>query len=283
MRHLGLRDSTIGVWIETGYLEKVLPRVYAIGHRAPNREADLWAAILYAGPGAALSHATAAHWRGLIDYPPRQIEVSTPRKIASHCGVQVYARRRTERTTHNALPITSIPRMLLDLAAIAEQRVLRRALAQLDYRRELDVEAISAICRSGRTGSRKLRLALTIHNPRLAHVNGPLEYGFMEFCERSKLPLPQVNVRVHGILVDAYWPQQKLVVELDGLANHSTPAQLRRDKANDLKLRGHGLTVIRYDWDLVHGAPRRLHDDLIAALEPGQQVGDSLDRGVRAL
>ena len=85
--------------------------------RAPSREADLWAAILYAGPGAMLSHGTAAHWRGLIDYPPPTIEVSTPRKTKSISGVKVYARREFQRDFHDRLPVTSIAQTVLDLAA----------------------------------------------------------------------------------------------------------------------------------------------------------------------
>ena len=92
------------MWVETGYLTRVLPRVYAVGHTAPSREADLWSAILYAGPGAMFSHATAAHWRGLIDYPPHVIEVTTPRKTRSIRRVQVHADVRRQRHFHNRLP-----------------------------------------------------------------------------------------------------------------------------------------------------------------------------------
>src|ERR1700749_4273928 len=72
---LGVPGSGIALWIRSGYLTRVLPKVYAVGHTAPSREADLWAAVLYAGPGAMLSHASAAHHRGLIIYPPDVIHV----------------------------------------------------------------------------------------------------------------------------------------------------------------------------------------------------------------
>ncbi|HEY2654854.1 MAG TPA: hypothetical protein VGI55_03635 [Solirubrobacteraceae bacterium] len=90
--------------IETGRLHHVLPKVYAVGHRARSRDADLWAAILYADPGAMLSHATAAHWRGLINHPPRMIDVTTPRKIKSITGVRVYAQREPKRHLHHRIP-----------------------------------------------------------------------------------------------------------------------------------------------------------------------------------
>ena len=73
----GVTDATVRRWRDAGYLHLVLPRVYAVGHPGSSTEADLAAALLYAGPGAMLSHATAAWWLGLLKYPPRQIILST--------------------------------------------------------------------------------------------------------------------------------------------------------------------------------------------------------------
>jgi hypothetical protein len=213
-----------------------------------------------------LSHATAAQWRGLIEYPPAAIEVSTPREVNSLPGIRVYGRRRMERCMHNGIPVTSIAQTVLDLAAVADFKLVRKALARLDFRHELDVAACEAICRSGRPGSAALRQALAIHQPRLAHTNGPLEYDFFAWCERWNVPLPLVNVRLHGVLVDAWWPDRGVVVELDGGDNHSSRAQIRRDRADELTLRQQGLIVLRYDWDLVHEQPRRVYGDLTACL-----------------
>jgi hypothetical protein len=182
----------------------VLPRVYAVGHVAPSREADLWAGILYAGPGAMLSHGTAAHWRGLIDYPPSTIEVATPRDINSTGGVKVYARRQYQRDSHARLLVAPIPETVVDLAATSSIKAVRRALAVLDYRHELDLDALQAICTHGRPGSARLRQALHIHQPELAATNGSFEERFLEWCEHWKIPVPNFNVRVHGILVDAH-------------------------------------------------------------------------------
>src|SRR6202045_2481733 len=80
LRALGVDNRTINRWLATGYLFRVLPGVYAVGHRAKTTEADLFAAVLYAGPGAMLSHATAAWWVGLVKSRPYMIHVSTPRR-----------------------------------------------------------------------------------------------------------------------------------------------------------------------------------------------------------
>ena len=263
---LGLPKTTIAREVDCGRLVPVLPRVYAVGHTAPSRQADLWAAILYAGPDAMLSHATAAHWIGLIDYPSKHIEVTTPRRIKSTAHVRVYAKRRTTRQFHNHLPVTPIPQTILDLAATTNLKILRRALANLDYRHQLDPRALEATCKRGRAGSKRLRQALAIHQPQLARTNSPLEVDFLYFCERHHVPIPIFNSILHGIRVDAHWPGTTLVVELDGYDNHSSRAQLHHDKQNDLKLRRQGLTVLRYDRDLLRRQPRPIREEILARL-----------------
>jgi hypothetical protein len=254
-------------WIGQGHLQPVLPRVYAVGHTAPGREAKLWSAVLYAGPGAMLDFGTGAHWRGLIDFAPRVIQVSTPRDVDSLAGVRVYGRRaKLVREFHRGMPVAPIPVTMVNLAATSGLRVVKRALGQLDFQRLLDVDSLLEVCGRGQAGSKLLRRAIAEYDPRAKYANGPLELAFLELCRQRKLPLPLLNTYVHGIRTDAYWPQQGLVVELDSELAHSTPAQRRRDRRNDLILRSHGLTVHRYDWDLVQTHRDEVCRDVIGAL-----------------
>ncbi|HEX3617501.1 MAG TPA: DUF559 domain-containing protein [Solirubrobacteraceae bacterium] len=252
-------------WIERGYLTRVLPKVYAVGHTAPSREADLWAAVLYAGPGAMLSHPSAAHHRGLIIYAPKEIHVSTARyKIRSIPGaVVVHGRRELKRSVWEGIPTTTNAQTVLDLAADPSGFALvRRALAVLEYRGELDLGAIDALCGKGKRGCKALREALAIHQPELAHTNGELEEAFLSLCERFGLAVPQCNRWMYGFPVDAYWPDINLIAEVDGL-QHSKPGQLRKDRRNELTLREHGHRVVRYDWALVKAASKQVAADLV--------------------
>lgn len=268
LNRVGITNDVVRRWTENGYLQRVLPKVYAVGHVAPSREANLWGAVLYAGPGAMLCHATNAHWRGLIDYAPRSIQVSTRRDVRSRQGIEVHARRaELVRELHEGIPVTTIPVMMVDLAATAGARVVHRALGQLDFQKLLDVDSLLAECRSGRRGATALREAIESYDPRRKYANGRLEEDFYEMCKRRGLPLPVLGTYVHNIKCDAYWPEQGLVVELDGEDNHSSPAQRRRDRRNDLTLRGHGLTVLRYDWDLVHEHPDEVCADVLRELK----------------
>src|SRR2546421_3039461 len=117
LERLGITSSTIAMWRRQGYLHPRLPRVYAVGHAATSIEAELAEALLYAGPGAMLSHATAAWWWGLIDKPPSTIHISTPRRCRSLRGITVHQRRDCTRTWHKNLPVTIVAQTLLDFAS----------------------------------------------------------------------------------------------------------------------------------------------------------------------
>jgi Protein of unknown function (DUF559) len=77
-------------------------------------------------------------------------------------------------------------------------------------------------------------------------TRSPLERTFLALCERAGIPMPDVNVWVAGVLVDAVWRDRRLVVELDGKDNHSSWAQIQDDRSKELRLRAAGFDVIRY-------------------------------------
>ena len=173
LRRKSLRSGSRSAWSRDGSSRRLPPprasRAYTrSGHRAPSVEADLTAAVLYAGPGAMLSHATALWWRGLIDRQPWPIEVSTPRRCRSLHGVRVYGRRNCGRVWHKDLPVTTIEQALLDFAARAPLERVRYALSVADYLQVLDVPALQVTAGTGRAGSTKLRKALERHEPKLA-------------------------------------------------------------------------------------------------------------------
>ena len=243
---LGIESWSIARWVDAGYLHPVHPRVYAVGHRAPSVEADLWAAVLYAGPGAMLSHATALWWRGLLDHQPWPLQVATPRRCRSLDGIRVYGRRTHERSPHKGLPTTTIEQALLDFAASAPIERIRHVLANADYHKVLDIPTLQVIAGNARPGSTKLKNALTRHEPKLARTRSALERRFVTVCERAGIPLPEVNVYVEGVLVDAVWRERRLVVELDGKDNHSSWAQIQEDRSKELRLRAAAFDVVRY-------------------------------------
>lgn len=272
LKRLGVSDATVRDWVEQGYLHRVLPRVYAVGHCATTLEAELAGALLYAGRGAMLSHATAAWWLGLADARPRVIDVSTSRRCLSTAGIRVHGRRAgVERTWHRRLPVTPLAQTLLDYATVATLSKLRRALAQADYQGVLGPPIQEAILAQRRPGCAKLRRALERHQPLLANSRSALEADFLELCESAELPLPEINARAEGWTVDALWRRERVVVELDGWRNHRTPAQVRRDRQKEAELRMAGYIVLRYSYEQVTRHPDLVIGELRAVLaERGQ-------------
>ncbi len=138
---------------------------------------------------------------------------------------------------------------MLDFARVAPYRRVRYALAEAEYHQLLDVEALERIRGRGRRGSEGLGRALAHHRPELAHTRSEFERRFIELCEWGGLPIPEFNVKLLGLTVDALWRRQRVVVELDGKAGHGTPAQMARDHERDLRLRAVGFVVLRYAWE----------------------------------
>ena len=82
----------IARWLRTRRLHRLHRQVFAIGHTALSIEARLWAALLYAGTGAVLSHTTAAWIWSLIDTEPRA-SISPFAGAALHCPMFVSTTR----------------------------------------------------------------------------------------------------------------------------------------------------------------------------------------------
>lgn len=229
-------------------------------------EGRLVAALLYAGDGAVLSHATAAWWWGLVDSEPRIIDISCLRTVTPTRGIVIRQRRRFDHTRHRRMPITTVPQTLMDYATRAPLIDVRHALARTDYPGLLDIHAVEAVLGQGRPGTAALRRALRQHEPKLAHTRSGLEVTFLSLCETAGVPLPEVNVRIGRWTVDALWRRERVVVELDGHDNHRSRAQIERDHRKDLELRAAGYVVLRYTWAQVTFSPQLVLADLAATL-----------------
>jgi hypothetical protein len=213
-----------------------------------------------------LSHMTAAWWWKLTQRHPHVTEVSTPRQCRSLYRIKVHQRGSLERVLLNGLTVTTIPQTLLDYASQMPFEDVRYVLAEADYHRLVDLDAVGRMAGRGRPGSARLRRALDVHWPDLAQTRSGLERAFLFLCESGGIPRPKVNVRVCGFRVDCFWPEHRVAVELDGGKGHSTERQLRRDHGRDLTLRSAGIVVRRYADTQVYGQGEVVLADLRDAL-----------------
>lgn len=269
----GMTAGAIARAVRASRLHRIYPAVYAVGHRALTIEGCLVAALLHAGPGAALSHATAAWWWGLTDAAPRRIHVSAPGRRRSRHEVCVHHPRSFDRQYHRHLPVTPVPRTLLDCAAAFSFNQLRRALAEADYLGLLNDREVTRALGPGHHGAACLRQALAKHRPELARTRSVLEERFLALCETTDLLLLEVNATVAGLEVDAVWRARGVVVELDGQTAHGGDRSVGRDRDRELRLRAAGYVVLRYSWEQITRAPERVIADLTPALIPPAPSG----------
>jgi hypothetical protein len=223
--------------------------VYAVGHAAPSVEAEQMEAILYAGPGAALAAGSCLWWRGLLKFPPNVIHVSTPHKRQAQPGIKILGRRQFSRQPHHGLMTTPIAQALRDFAATATFELVQFAVAQAEYHGLLDSAEIRAVIGQGRPGTKRLREAIDTYLPELAETLSELERALVRLIVSDPtIPMPEISRRVREGRVDAKWEQRRLIVEVDGVKGHSTPAQVHRDHTRDLNHRNDGFETRRYSY-----------------------------------
>ncbi|MGH2982426.1 MAG: endonuclease domain-containing protein [Solirubrobacterales bacterium] len=208
------------------------------------------AAVLSCGPGAALSHETAAGLWAICRAPPGVIDVSVPACLDPRPpGIRVH--RRTclsagDIRRRYGIPLTSPVYTLVDLAARLEADQLEAAINEADKRDLTDPESLRTALDqiSRRPGVARLRTLLDRGAFTLTDTH--LERLFLPLARRAGLPPPQTQRPVNGFRVDFHWPDLGLVVETDGLRYHRTPAQQAKDRVRDQVHAAAGLTPLRF-------------------------------------
>jgi hypothetical protein len=233
------------------------------------------AAVLAVGAGAVLSHRDAAALHGMRPTPEgRRVSVSTPAHARAVAGVWLKARRtlaEEDRAVVRAIPVTSPARTLVDLAPMLTAAQLQSTLGEADRRGLLDVAAVErALARTkGRHGHghRRLRDALDAHARHGAVLaRSWLEERFLDLVLTAGLPRPLLNAPAAGFEVDALWPGERVVVELDGWADHKERAAASRDRDKTNQLQVTGYVVLRFLHGDVVGRPGEVAAAIRAAL-----------------
>lgn len=236
-------------------LERVARTVYRVpGLDGPR--ADVVAAVLGYGPHASASHETAGRLHDLLMHKVARMVVSTWRGHPDRRADVVLHRVRLscdERTVCDGVPVTSVARTVLDLAATLPDRAFEQALArglrQNDGMRDQLVELIARY--PPRPGTPRLRALLAADEPP-AMTRSDAEERFLALVRTAQLHAPEVNTRIHGFETDFHWRAQAVVVEIDGLAYHTTRAAQQRDRQRDSALGAAGIRVLRFTWqDLI--------------------------------
>lgn len=260
LRSAGISRSAVSRRVASGRLQRLHRGVYAFGVASGSLHATALAAVLACGPGAILSHHSAALLWGVLDAAVGPHEVIVPGRHRTGDATLRVHRAPTlaaaDRTTRAGIPVTRPARTLVDLGAVLDPRALERVLDEILVRRlARPVDISGALRRAGRVrGGAVLAALLTRHvGPTLTRSEA--EEVLLALVRDADLPAPRINVRVHGVEVDLLWAAERVVVEMDGFAYHGGRAAFERDRARDARLQAAGYAIIRVTWRQLDRAP----------------------------
>lgn len=290
MLALGYSRHDIQGRAKGGRLHRLHRGVYAVGHTRLTAKARWMAAVLACGPGAALSHIEAAVLHEVRRVGSGVIHVTA---LTHHQlqGIRCHCVRRLhpeDITVIDGIPVTTLERTLLDLAE-TRPRQFAGALDQAQHADKLDYRRFEAlIARSpGRRGLRPLKAALSALTEEPGWTQSELERRFRSLCVDHGLPIPLTNQYVEGELVDAFWPDQRVVVEVDSWRFHKTRRAFEADRARDAKLTAAGYLVFRITYERMRHDPAGVAEQLrralgVSAERPAQGVSTPSARGAAA-
>jgi very-short-patch-repair endonuclease len=251
-------------------LHRLRRGVYAVGHTRLTARGLWMAAVLACGPDAVLSHHAAAALWNLRSNPSGLIDVTAP--SPHHLkGIRCHFARHLhpdDQTIIDAIPVTAIWRTHLDLAELLHPQRLRSTLEAAQRQDLLNFDFFDALIarHPGRHGLKLLQQVLATLKEEAPWTQSQFERRFLELIREAGLPEPQFNVIVAGELVDCYWPDHNLIVELDGWNTHKTKRQFKADRRRDTTLQIAGYRVVRLTYDRVQHEPRAVARDLIKLL-----------------
>lgn len=268
----GITDGAMERRLASGHLVRLHRGVYAVGHAQLRREGRWLAAVLAAGPGAALSHRSAAALHGIRESGGAS-DVTSTRRVAVR-GVVVHRTSRLDAgdvTSRHGVPVTTLARTLVDLAGILTPQQLGKLLREADRAGRLSAatacEARERVARRRDEAARALRAALAEHEALATSLTlSELEDRFLALLAAADVPRPRTNHPVAGFKLDAAWPDERLAVELDGWAFHRDRAAFQADRARDAALVRAGWRVVRFTHADVARRPAVVADTLRALL-----------------
>ncbi|MEA2134291.1 MAG: hypothetical protein QOC68_2200 [Solirubrobacteraceae bacterium] len=218
----GVDAKAIGYRLKVGRLHELHRGVYAVGHRPPSPHARAMAAVLACGPGAALSHRSAAAlwaitppWRG-----PEDVTAPGRRR---HPGIHTHRSSTLtpdDITVHYGIVVTTPARTLKDLARVLPDHSLTRAANEA-----------------------RIRNLVSDHGHDTGPTRSHLEDLFLRFIDEHDLPRPEVNQQAAGYEVDMLWRDRRLIVELDSRTFHRHTFE--QDRERDAHLLSEGFAVLR--------------------------------------
>jgi len=225
--------------------------VYLVGTPIPPPGALELGAVLACGERAMVSHRSAAALLGLATAPAAEVDVTVvDRRCRSRAGLRVHHVEELDhrdRGQRNGIPATAPARTLIDFAATASHSESEWAIAEAFALRLVNQpQLVAATERTpNRAGVARVRAILgQPGGPSRTRSGG--ERAMLRLLRAAHLPPPRTNHVVAGYSADFCWPDERLIVEIDGHEFHSSRTAIERDHRRDLVHREAGYEVLRF-------------------------------------
>jgi hypothetical protein len=258
----GITAAEIRHRLASGALIPIHHGVFRVGHAAPSLEATYMAAVKAGGKGALLRGRAAAHLLGLLrGRPPRpEVLVTSYRRPAGVTVTRCRTIDRRDRTRWRGIPVTTVPRTIVDLASVLSEEDLARAFHQAAVLHRTTPERVEAVLsrRDNWPGRHNLRGVVWGETP---VTLSRLEKRFIERL-RADLAQPETNRHVNGRYIDCRWPHLRVTVELDSYRYHHTRYAWEQERQREREARARGDEFRRYTWRDVSEVPDPMLADL---------------------
>jgi very-short-patch-repair endonuclease len=204
-----------------------------------------------------------------------RIDVTVPHRSRSSKPIRRHISEvpDDERTLEEGIPVTSVPRTILDLAATEDTDTVENLLRESEFLHLTDRLSLPDLIARypGKRGTRKVQIALDrLKEDPVGRRRSRLEERFAPFLRLNRLPLPRFNDWIvlgdKRYLVDCHWPNLRQIVELDGWDGHSTRTAFREDRARDRRLTAAGYTVTHITWNQLDDEAEAVASDLRSML-----------------
>jgi very-short-patch-repair endonuclease len=251
LHRAGVGRGSIDWRLAHGLLHRVFRGVYLVGHSVPVAGALEFAGILAVGDGSLVSHRSAAALFGLARRPLVEVEITVvERDCRSRDGLRVHQVRQLsakDRDRKAGIPVTSPARTIVDYAATANAAELEYAIAEAFAHTLTDERQIFAAIERvpSHAGVSSLRAILTQPGGASRTRSGG-ERAMLKLIRAAGLPAPRTDVMIAGFTADFCWPDQRLIVEVDGYDFRAHRAAFERDHRRDIVHKNAGYEVLRF-------------------------------------
>jgi very-short-patch-repair endonuclease len=258
----GVTPDEIASRVRTGFLIAAFRGVYRVGHAAASVEARYLAAVKAAGEGGVLSGLAAAHIFGLVKgaAPPPEVIAPTERRIRGVRSSRRYLDRR-DMTVRRSIPVTTVPRTLVDVSPLLSSDELARAFHEANVRYRITPAQVEEALARAPWAKRRAKLLDVIRGD--VHVTlSRLERRFLKLLRDHSLPLPRTNRPAGSHYVDCRWPNHRLTVELDSYRYHNSRYAWEQDRRREREAYARGDRFRRYTWGDVTERPAAVLSEL---------------------